>query len=213
MVTLGSKRIHIVFSDDRGSDLQPRIDSINQSGEYMEIKAYEGATFMDLVGDVWDYLPKHPFDVIYVCGGAWDILKRGQEDYTFSYEWAQNDLLESHLVQSLTKADKSLRSVFPASRIVFCPLVGVDLSKITTLNGTTPADQQVIDDVVWEFNTTVHSINEARGTFSRALHHQIHRFCKGKKRAYYQHLPDGLNLSSFIKDKWAAQFVKALAHN
>ena len=49
MVTLGSKRIHIVFMDSRGGDLQDRVNKLNTTNEYMEISKQKGATLADLI--------------------------------------------------------------------------------------------------------------------------------------------------------------------
>ena len=49
MVTLGSKRIHVAFLDSRGGELQDIVERINDSGEYMELREYKGATFEELV--------------------------------------------------------------------------------------------------------------------------------------------------------------------
>ena len=70
MVTLGSKRLHIVFTDSRGAGLQELVNNLNTSKEYMEIDERKGATLSGLIGLARDYLPKHPFDVIYIVGGG-----------------------------------------------------------------------------------------------------------------------------------------------
>ena len=70
MAMLGSKRIHVVYTDSRGSGLQERIDRLNTTGEYMEIVEHKSATLEALAADAETYLHKHPFDVVYVAGGG-----------------------------------------------------------------------------------------------------------------------------------------------
>ena len=68
-------------------------------------------------------------------------------------------------------------------------------------------------EAVWSFNTAVFKINKERQVVSPSLHHQVHRFCKGRRRAYYHHLQDGLHLTDYLKNKWADEFTTVMAHN
>ena len=213
MVTLGSKRIHVVLTDSRGDGVDTRIVKLNKSGECMDLRVYKGATFDHLVEIAEGYLPKHLFDVVYIAGGVTNITHKDRHSKKISYRWGSSDALKLHLVNKLKKADERLQKLFPASRVVFCPLIGCELARIVNEHETSQEDQDAVTEAVWEFNTNVFKINAKRGTVSPALHHQVHRFCKGKKKTYYEHLGDGLHLSDFLKDKWAANFVKSMAHN
>ena len=213
MVTLGSKRIHVVFADSRGGDLQEIVDKINCTGEHMEINEYKGATFEELVGEAERYLPLHLFDVIYIAGGVNNITSKNRRTKAISYNWERGDALQDHLVSILTRADDWFKKYFPASKIVFCPLVGSELRRIVNTSAVTCEDQLDVENAVWAFNTKVFEINDIRNTKCPILQHQVHRFCKGKRRAYYHHLGDGIHLSADLKSKWAHQFVKAMAQN
>ena len=161
-----------------------------------------------------EYLHKHPFDIVYVAGDACDITTKDEKSSKISFDWdSSGDDLENHLIRVLTKADGRIRRYFPASRVVYCPLIGSDLARVVSDKNVTEEDQAAVERAVWGFNTKAFELNEANRSFSLPLHHQVHRFCKGKKKAYYHHLPDGLHLSDSLKDKWAKEFVKAMAHN
>ena len=213
MVTLGSKRIQLAFTDSRGFDLDHRIRKINSTGELFEIQAYKGATFEEIVASVEGYLPKHPFDVVYIMGGACNVTTKDQFTGHISYDWGHGDRLKENLVNTLKSTDIFLRKHFLATKIIFCPLVGTELARVVNCHVITGEDQEAVEEAVWEFNSTIFDINKERGTYSPALHHQIHRFCKGKKRTYYQHLRDGLHPTDHLKDIWAKEFCKAMAHN
>ena len=214
MVTLGSKRIHMIYSDSRGLDLDHRMARLNTTGECFDITSYKGAVLQDLFSSAENYLPKHPFDVVYIAGGACDITAKDQTSNMITFDWDPfgDDLME-HLVSSLTKADAGFKSSFPASKVVYFPLVGTDLARVVSSQEISPEDQEAVDRAVWEFNSMTFQLNAINNTFAPSLHHLVHRFCKGKKRAYYQHLADGLHPSEVLKDKWAKEFIKAMAHN
>ena len=128
MATLGSKRIHIVFADSRGCGLQKKIDRLNTTGEYMEIDDRKGATLADLIEIDEAYLPKHPFDVLYIAGGINDITFKNKLTNQISYEWGNGPGLGDHLTSTVMKADAALKMIFPASKVIFCPLIGSELS-------------------------------------------------------------------------------------
>ena len=110
-------------------------------------------------------------------------------------------------------ADNHFQKVFPASRVVFCPLIGSELARVVNAHGTSPEDQLAVEEAVWAFNENVFEINARRWTVCPSLHHQVHRFCKGRRKAYYHHLDDCLHLSNYLKIKWAENVVKVMARN
>ena len=213
VVMLGSKRIHVAFMDSRGDGLQDLIDKMKGQRETLEIDFRKGATLGDLVEKAKSYLKDHPFDVIYIAGGANNITHKNKWTKQISYTWGPGEGLKKHLVDSLLKADRELQEAFPATKIIFCPMVGSELAKIVNAHEVTDLDQQVVEEAVWEFNNKVFTINARRGTFSPPLHHQVHRFCKGARKAYYQHLRDGLHPTVALRQKWAKNFIKAVAQN
>ena len=213
MVTLGSKRIQVVFADSRGAELQDHVNRLNNTGEYLEISENKGATLEDLIGQAERYLPLHPFDVIYIAGGVNDITSKDQCTKKISYDWDNGEDLQLHLVSTLTKANAHFINTFPASKVIFCPLVGSELARIVNAHQVTLDNQKDVDDAVWEFNNNVFRINNERNAKCPPLHHQVHRFCKGTRRAYYHHLSDGIHLTNFLKQKWASLFIKAMAQN
>ena len=213
MALLGSPRIHIAFTDSRGNPLQPLINSANTTNEHFEVSPYKGATFMELVDIASAYLITHPFDVIYLVGGVNDITTKNHYTKLISYEWGTGPELTTHLASILDRADQHFHKYHPATKVVFCPLIGSDLTRVVNAHNVSEEDQKAVNDAVWEFNTKVFEINTTRNTFCPALQHVVHRFCKGVKRHYYHHLPDGIHLSEYISKKWALQFVKSMTHN
>ena len=101
----------------------------------------------------------------------------------------------------------------PASKVVFCTTVGVQLTEAVNSHAVSSVQQHAVDEAVFDFNTEIFSINERRGTFSPALHRVVHRSIRGKNKSYYNHLRDGIHLTKELKDKWALEFVKAIVHN
>ena len=213
MVTLGSKRLHVIFTDSRGRDLKHRLNKLNNTGEHFMIMVYEGATLQDLVEAVMEYLPRHLFDVIYMVGGACDITNKDKLTGKITFDWKPGKDLKIQLVGCLLHADEEFKRIFPASKIVYCTLIGVELQRVVTSQVISQENQNLANEAVWEFNTAVFDLNSRNNVFSPSLHHQVHRCCKGKKRNYYHHLADGIHLSEFLKEKWANQFINAIAHN
>ena len=210
---LGSRRMHYAFMDSRGKGLKDLITSRNKSAELMDITVWEGATLNELVEGAASYLKGHPFDIVYIAGGACDITRKDRVSKKIFFEWEGPNSLKSHLVDCVNRANTRLLTDFPAPKVVFCPLVASELKRVVSGMSVSDSDQLVVEEAIWEFNSTVFKINRDRGTVSPALHHQVHRFCKGTRRAYYHHLQDGLHPSTLLKEKWANEFIKVMAHN
>ena len=213
MALLGSKRLHLIIIDSRGKGLGDLLKTRNKSGELFDLIVREGATLFDLVEVAVKHLHKNPFDVVYIVGGACDITFKEKKTKRIIYTWGKGSALMAHLLDTLVKANDRLLKEFPASKVVFCPLIASELIRVVNFGQVTEEDQHAVEEAVWEFNSTVFRINKERKTISPSLQHQVHRFCKGKRRNYYHHLEDGIHLTEYLRGKWADKFATVLAHN
>ena len=199
--------------DSRGDPLQPIINSLNPTNEHFEVSSYKGATLLELLDIASKYLITHPFDVVYLAGGVTNITSKNRLTKQISYDWGPGPELAAHLTSLLDRANQHFQKHHPASRVVFCPLIGSDLSKVVNAHTVTREDQEAVNNAIWDFNFKVYEINAARNTFCPALQHQVHRICKGVRRNYYHHLPDGIHLSEYVCKKWASQFINSMTRN
>ena len=213
MALLGGKRLHLILTDSRAAGVEDLIRKAKAVRELVEFRVCKGAKFLDLADEAEQHLKYCPFDVVYIVGGACDITTKDASSGRITYDWVKGNELSSYLITSLTNADSRLRKYYPASKVVFCPLIGSVLDKVVTSHKLSPTSQEEVNSAVWEFNNEVFKISRERGTFLPALQHQVHRYCKGVRRNYYHHLPDGLHLSESLKIKWANQFINSIAHN
>ena len=203
--------MQVIFADSRGKGLGDKIRS--KSKELVEVIIREGASLIELVQAASDYLQKNPFDVIYIAGGACDITLKDRITKVISYTWGTGKGLQEHLLSTINSAEEKLRVDFPASKVVFCTLVASELKQIVKDRPTSMKEQEAVEYAVWAFNSRVFELNKAQGKYSPSLNHQVHRYCKRKRRAYYHHLQDGIHLTDYLKNKWADEFVQAFAHN
>ena len=212
MANAGMRRKHVAFMDSRGYELADKVKKIN-TGEPFVVKVHAGATLEELVNDVDNFLKDFPFHVTYVAGGACDITTKVKGDPTISFDWLPAGKLGPHLVSKLKEADGRLHKDHPAARVIFCPLVGVDLKRVVNAHAVTDHQQEAVNDAVFEFNMEVFSINKDRGSYSPSLHRTVHRSNKGIRRSHYHHLIDGIHLEDYIIDNWAEEFCKAIGQN
>ena len=207
MALLGSKRLHMIVMDSRGKGLGDLIRAKIESNEIVDVIVRE------LVDVASKHLNGHPFDVVYIAGGACDITTKDRKSKEITYTWGEGSGLQEHLLRVLRKANASLKRYFPASKIVLCPLIASELNRVVSSGSATSGEQLAVEEAIWSFNNMIFKINQERGTVSPALHHQVHRFCKGKRRAYFHHLGDGLHPSDYLSHKWANEFIRIIAQN
>ena len=192
--------------------MQRLVDSVN-SGEYLDCRDYKGATLHQLAKKASKHLNKYPFDVVYIIGGACDITNKEKETNRISFDWPLPNSLSDFMLGALSHKDKYFTKNHAASRVIFCPLVGVELSRVVNGHEVTEEQQLAVDKAVFEFNEQVFAINKRRSTFSPPLHRTIHRSSGKVKKSHYHHLEDGIHLNEEQKEKWADLLVKATARN
>ena len=212
MAGLNERRCHLAFLDSRGNGLQGKVVKINR-GEYLEIREYKGATLHQLAKIASKHLNSYPFDVVYIAGGACDITTKNSNTKVISFEWSPQKDLAAHLAGTLSWEDEYFTKKHPAARVVFCPLVGVELKRVIVSQKITEEDQNLVDRAVFNFNENVFAVNKRRNTYSPSLHRTIHRSTGNKLKSHYHHLEDGIHLTEDQKSKWADMFVKATTHN
>ena len=120
-----------------------------------------------------------------MVGGTTEVTTKNSFTKQISFEWGQNLDLQNHLVNLLNQVNDRLKKYYPASKLVFCPLIGTDLARVVNSHPVSAEDQIIVDNAIWEFNSQVLRVNEERETFFPALHQQVHRFCKGKQREHW----------------------------
>ena len=198
--------------DSRANGLQERVDVLNV-GEYLGIRQYNGATLHDLTRQASRHLDKYPFDVVYIAGGICDVTTKDDVTKTISFRWNPPNDVSKHLLNTLNRENETMRKDHPAARVVFCPLVGADLKRVVNGHAVTEAQQEAVNEAIFEFNNKIFAVNKARGTHSPSLHRTVHRSSKGTHKSHYHHLEDGIHLTDTLKDNWAAAFVKATTNN
>ena len=211
MALLGGRRLHLIIADSKG--LGDLIRERKKNEEPVDVLVREGASLQELMETASKHLQKNPFDVVYIVGGACDITAKIRTTKQIIYGWSSGKELEEYLLKVLKKADKSFKEEFPASKVVFCPLIACEVRRVVTQGKASPEDQNEVEEAVWSFNTEVFKINKERRVISPSLHHQVHRYCKGRRRAYYHHLHDGLHLTDYLKNKLADEFISVMAQN
>ena len=200
MALLGRKRLHLVISDSRVAGIGDLIKKKGVQNELIEFRMRKGASLGELADTATTHLGKCPFDVVYIAGRVCDITSKNHDTGAISFDWVEGESLTSHLTGALSRANDNRKKHLPASKLVFCPLIGCDLKRIINCHAISEKQQEMVDNSLWEFNSKVFRINEENAAFSPSLHQTVHRVCKGKKRNYYHHLGDGLHLSHFLKD-------------
>ena len=184
MAKLNDRRYHITLMDSRGTGLQSKIDQVNQ-GEYLEVHVHNGATLSHLARAADAHLANYPFDVVYVAGGACDITTKNKITKKISFDWESMDALSAHLINTLQEENHRLLLKHPASRVVFCPLVGTDLARVVNAHTTTYCQQSMVNDTIFAYNEAVFTVNKSRGAYSPALHRTVHRSKGGNMKSYY----------------------------
>ena len=155
------RREHWIFIDSRGAELYEKIHR-ESNPEFIGVWKHSGASLGDLVELAANHLKNFPFDIAYIVGGINNVTTKDRLTGKISFEWDPPELLISQLIRELAIADSKMAKEFPASKVVFCPIVGSDLSRIVNAHTTTLLQQEVVNETVFAFNEEVFKINKRR---------------------------------------------------
>ena len=145
----GRRREHWAFMDSRGNGVFEEIVKLDRD-EFIGVWKQPGATLEELVQLASKHLDSYPFDIVYVAGGVNNITTKNKVTGKVSFDWDPPELLIPSLLQRLAVADEQLAKNFPASKIVFCPLVGSDLMRVVNAHKITTYQQDVTDAAVFD---------------------------------------------------------------
>ena len=157
MAVFNDRRCHLVFMDSRGTGLQEKIVEMNH-GEYLEVRVCKGSTLHQLSRAASAHLTRYPFDVVYIAGGICDVTTKCQKTQRISFNWESGEKLTMHLARALDQENSFLSKNHPASKIVFCPLVGAELARVVDAHPTTQIQQSFVDEAIFDFNNHVFKI-------------------------------------------------------
>ena len=158
------------------------------------------------------YLSSYPFDVAYIIAGVNDITEKNRATGSVHFTWACEDTLAGHLIATLKNSYVQLTKDHPGAKVIFCPLVGLDLHK--QVRSSTVKQQQMVNNAVWRYNIELNKMKDEHGFCFPYLASPIHRSENGKHKSYYHHLStDGLHLTTKLYQTWATQLVKAFDRN
>ena len=136
---------------------------------------------------------------MYIVGGVNNITTKNQLTGMISFEWSPPELLIQYLSVELHRLDVWLTKEFPASKIIFCSLIGSDPKRVVNSHQVNPLQQEAVNAAVFQFNEEVFSLDrKIEETYSPSLHRTVHRAKNGKKKSYYEHLSDGIHLSGRV---------------
>ena len=174
-----------MFADSRCEGIFEELQKVEKK-EFIGFWTHNWANLWSLAEDAELHLKNYPFDVMYIMGGVCDITYKNHNTGEVSYQWASPAELNSHLVSTLRRIDQGFIDRFPASKVIFCTLVGVDLRRVVTKHGITDEQQQGVNNAIFDFNDEIFTINARRGTFSPSLHRTIHRSKNVVRKSYYE---------------------------
>ena len=111
------------------------------------------------------------------------------------------------MLKMVEEADQTFLKDGPATKIIYCPIIGVDLSIL--LNKMAQEEQLILNEGIWALNSKFFELNNKRGYFCPNLMVPVHRIIQGKRKNYYHHLHEGFRLTEELENRLAKEMIKA----
>ena len=199
---------HVYFMDTRGELLENTINSLNKSGVKIEPWVFADASFRDVVHEALYSTKTRPFDLIFICAGIFDFIKKDSTTGDCYFPRDTCEQLIPAMRNMVQKADDRLLKERPATKIIYCPIMGVDLEVV--LKKKAVQEQLILNEGIWAINLKFYELNNASGLYCPNLVLPVHRIINKKRKNYYQHLAeDGLRLTEELRNRWASEMLKA----
>ena len=203
---LFNRRRFIFFFDSRGQFLEDELNHINIEKKPVEPWMFKSATIRDLVHEAINYGRHRPFDLMFIVGGICDITVKNWNTNTISFNWKDSDTLTQHIIKIIEHEEKRFKKELPASKLIFCRIVGADLEKV--LRKKSDCDQHILNESIYEINNYIHKKNIIGNMWAPDMATPVHRQIRGENKSCYNHLSnDGLHLSQDLRKKWAKKIL------
>ena len=167
---------------------------------------FDGGDIEDLYRESVNYCRWRPFDIVFIVGGICNITSKDRATKKISFEWQDTDLLLNHLLKEIQNGEKHFYTEMPASKVVFCRLVGADLKKV--LRKHAENEQFVYDEAIYKLNENIFKMNIEKQLYAPDMATPVHRKSNNKNISHYHHLGnDGIHLSEDLCEKWVKKML------
>ena len=204
----------VFYSGGSGEELHANLQQCKREGQAIEVWEFPGSRMHSLVEEIDSYLDSYPFDTVYMISGEYNLIHTNEESGFVEFNWDSEQMLGDYYKRILTDIDRSFVAKYPASRVIFCPMVGFELGKVVSEAKDLPEGaQDIVNGTVWIFNQEVRRINNRKNLKTPFLLSPVHRHNNGKKHAYWHHLNAGKDPLRETLGKWAKEIIKATTLN
>ena len=203
---------HVIITDSRGRHLQPALNRHTQSSNiHFTSYFHPGDGIYRITNKACTYAQSYPTHIVYIMAGVNDITVRCGRPHRFRYPYNSSEDQTAYITSLLDNANTFLHDTCPSSKFIFCPIIGLSLSKYLGDNSTT--NQSNLDNSIMDINRYILQLNQANGTHTPWTATIVHKSRHSKITHYYEKLGDGLHPSAEVLDFWAHALLRVAPFN
>lgn len=207
----------LILCDSRGSGLASRLEALGIRPGLVRVKVYKGATYHRALSLAETEITAFQPDVLMFLVGVCHITSRCPRTHICRFAHGSVPEAVRALEDNLYEVVQYAKAVIPTARLVFAPIIGIDLDKY---NGGLNAEQDrqtqgLLNHCVLRVNDVIVRLNRAHGSsppwVERTVHRKRDKNCQVKHR--YDRLVDGCHLDDSTKDHWAHSIARSIGFN
>ena len=197
----------IFFTDSRGSYINELIKEEFGVTRDVEVLIYKSAGIGTLIKNAYYYSKSRPHDMVFIAGGICNITRKDPVSKKITFEWDNPVRLSKHIIDILEREEDTFYENAPASKMVYCNMVGADLSKV--LKREVNEEQQILNEAIYIINEDIFQKNIVKNLYAPDLASPVHRKINGNNMSFLYHLDnDVIHLSLDMKRRWARKMFK-----
>ena len=181
---------------------------LNKLGVPIITYVYGGHTLRKLASKALIYASHHRNEAIFIYGGICDLAVK--DAYTNQYTFVERSAagIMSNIISTLDEVDFNLHYDQPLMKLIFAPLIGVDIYEYYHLDDHELQD--AINTAIPFINRHISYLNSNNNVPTPWTARCVHKYSHGRNYTVYEHLRDGLHPNSSSAKKIAKAFIHAV---
>lgn len=186
----------LVLLDSRGA---PVLRQINNPG--IVCRMYRGARLQEIVRHAEELIPHIRPKSCLIVAGVNNLTYKNRCNGLVYLNYYDPFELANHIIRLVNRMRAKLIRMFPATKICFGGIVGMNLNKYNRREGFSPY-QWILDEAIRQINAYLRLLSQQLQLYYPRLTSKVHAYYRGRPKNNYRLLYDGLHLGPVVCRSW-----------
>lgn len=207
----------MILCDSRGAGLANRLHAMGMRNDRVRVKVFKGTTYGRALNLAEEEIVQFQPDIIMFLVGICHITSRCPRSRICRFAHGSVPEAVKVVEDQLYQVVQCAKKLIPGAKLVFAPIVGVDLDKYNRGENAEQDSltQGMLNHCVLRVNDIIVKLNRSQGSSPPWVDSTIHRKrgMNSMVKFRYDRLVDGCHLDDATKDYWAHSIARSITFN